>query len=131
MSQRKGSTRTYHGAGDVQNYAKELQRTFKLTYATALERAKTLFGVTGPYSAMDVLIGNTPTLLSVAFTSEVTLNGATAASYAWDFGDGQSDTTEDATNVYASAGIYTIWCTVTDTLGFKSSGKLVLEVFDS
>ena len=131
MSQRKGSTRTYHGAGSVQRYAKELQRTFKLTYATALGRAKTLFGVTGPYSAMDVLIGNTPTLLSVAFTSEVTLNGATAASYAWDFGDLNTDTTEDATNVYAAAGTYTITLAVTDTLGFVSRASLVLEVFDS
>ena len=127
MSQRKGSTRTYHGAGDVQNYAKELQRTFKLSYAAAVLRAKSALGV----SLMSVTIGNTPTLLSVAFTSEVVLNGATAASYAWDFGDGQSDTTEDATNVYASAGWYTITCAVTDTDGLVATASLRLEVFDA
>jgi PKD repeat protein len=124
MSQRKGSTRTYHGAGDVQNYAKELQRTFKLTWSAALARAKTSMGV----SPMAVTIGYTPTLLSVDFTSEVVLNGATAASYAWDFGDGQSATTEDATNVYAGAGTYLVWLSVTDTNGFVSTAKLSVTV---
>ena len=124
MSQRKGSTRTYHGAGFVQRYAKEIQRTFKLTWSAALARAKTTFEI----SAMDVLIGYTPTLLSVAFTSEVTLNGATAASYAWDFGDGNTDTTEDASNVYAGAGTYTVNLAVTDTLGFVSTARISVTV---
>ena len=124
MSQRKGSTRTYHGAGYVQRYAKEIQRTFKLSYAAAVIRAKSALGV----STMEASIAYTPTLLSVAFTSEVILNGATAASYAWDFGDAQTATTEDAVNVYAGAGTYIVTLAVTDTLGFVTNARTSVTV---
>jgi PKD repeat protein len=124
MSQRKGSSRTFNGPGSVQHLAKQIQRDFKLTYAAAKAQARIALGM----SPMDVSIGSTATLLSVAFTSEVVLNGATAASYAWDFGDTNTDTTEDATNVYAGAGTYTVTCTVTDTLGLTSMGSTVVTV---
>ena len=113
MSDRKGSTRTYIGPGTVMRLAKQMQKDFKLVWSAALLKAKAQLGI----SLMSVTFTNTPTALSVVFDSTVALNGATVATYAWDFGDGNDDTIADPTNVYAAAGTYEVRLTVTDTDG--------------
>ena len=117
MSNRKGSSPTFLGHGKLMKLAKQLQSDFKLSWSVALLRAKADLGV----SLMAVTFTNTPTALSVAFDSTVVLNGATVASYAWDFGDGNVDTIADPTNVYAGAGTYEVRLVVTDTAGATSS----------
>ncbi len=66
---------------------------------------------------------------TAAFTSSVTKLGAsfdgtgstdadgTVASYAWDFGDGQTGTGSTTTHTYATGGTYVVTLTVTDNQG--------------
>ena len=58
---------------------------------------------------------------SVDFTSTSTTTGATT--YLWDFGDGNTATTQNATNDYGASGpgTYTICLTVTDSCGTDST----------
>jgi len=125
-SDRKGSSPKFriNAQGHVQHLAKQIQKDFKLTYSAAVAEARKQLRA----SVMDVSIAMVPTALSAAFTSEVILNGATAASYAWNFGDGNTDTTEDAVNVYAAAGTYHATLVVTDTLGNSSMAHLNVAV---
>ncbi|MEF2977726.1 PKD domain-containing protein [Subtercola sp. YIM 133946] len=56
--------------------------------------------------------------LSVAFdASASTDSDGTVAGYAWDFGDGATDTSKTPTHVYSAAGTYTVTLTVTDNKG--------------
>jgi PKD domain/Secretion system C-terminal sorting domain len=52
-------------------------------------------------------------LLSYVFQSQT----AGAVSYLWTYGDGGSDTSANATHVYASAGMYQVCLTVTNSCG--------------
>lgn len=117
MSVRKGSSPTFVGRGKLMKLAKETQANFKLTWQNALLRAKTELGV----SLMSVTFTSTPTALSVVFDSTVVLNGATVATYLWDFGDGGAGTGDpavaDPTNLYGADGTYNVRLTVTDTTG--------------
>ncbi len=64
----------------------------------------------------DIISGDAP--LTVAFTSTST---GSIDSYAWDFGDGQTSTSINPSNTYASAGVYTANLTVTNTGGSNSA----------
>lgn len=52
--------------------------------------------------------------LSVAFTD---LSTETPTSWAWTFGDAQTSTSQNPTNIYASAGTYTVGLTATNAAG--------------
>ena len=54
----------------------------------------------------------------VDFTSTSSTTGLTT--YAWDFGDGQSATSENPTNTYAANGTYTVCLTVSDSCGIDT-----------
>ena len=58
------------------------------------------------------LTGTAP--LSVAFTDSST---NTPTSWAWTFGDAQTSTSQNPTNIYASAGTYTVGLTATNAAG--------------
>ncbi|MGK2875867.1 MAG: PKD domain-containing protein [Nocardioides sp.] len=53
-------------------------------------------------------------LLSCTFTSTAYDPDGTIASYAWDFGDGQTSTTTSPTHVYSTPGTYPVSLTVVD-----------------
>jgi PKD repeat protein len=55
----------------------------------------------------------------VDFTNGSTTTGT--ATYSWDFGDGQTATTENPTNTYAANGTYTVCLTVTDSCGSNTT----------
>ncbi|MDG1332358.1 MAG: PKD domain-containing protein [Crocinitomicaceae bacterium] len=54
----------------------------------------------------------------VDFTSTSTTTGLTT--YSWDFGDGQTATSENPTNTYAANGTYTVCLTVSDSCGIDT-----------
>lgn len=55
--------------------------------------------------------------LSVSFTN----SSRYATSYSWDFGDGSTSTQESPSHTYASAGIYTVILTATNSVGSSST----------
>jgi len=63
----------------------------------------------------------TPGSLTVPFTNTTTASGT----YIWDFGDGDSSTTENPTHTYAGPGIYDVTLTVTNGCGTFSSTQTI------
>jgi PKD repeat protein/subtilisin-like proprotein convertase family protein len=71
--------------------------------------------------------------MTVNFTSGYTLspNCAGAATYAWDFGDGATDTVANPTHVYTVAGAYTWSLTITvNGLTCTQTGTIAAQPFD-
>jgi PKD repeat protein len=64
--------------------------------------------------------------LAVNFTAKV--SGATASSYKWSFGDGQTSTAALPSHIYQAAGNYTASVTVTDTAGGSASASSLIAV---
>ncbi|WP_372710392.1 PKD domain-containing protein [Arthrobacter rhombi] len=67
--------------------------------------------------------GHDVTGLSAVFdgSGSTASDGATVASYAWDFGDGKSATGAKPSHQYAAAGTYTVKLTVKDSTGAESA----------
>jgi PKD repeat protein len=55
---------------------------------------------------------------------------SSATTYAWDFGDGQSATTLDATNTFPGEGEFTVSLTASDDLGVSNTFTKVIEVVE-
>ncbi len=53
-----------------------------------------------------------------------------ATDYAWDFGDGNTSTDANPTNVYAADGTYTVKLTATDKLNQSSTTEKIIEVVE-
>jgi PKD repeat protein len=67
--------------------------------------------------------------LSVAFTGTATdPEGNTPLAYAWDFGDGGTADTADATHTYTVPGTFTATLTVTDSRGAGASATVAVTV---
>lgn len=58
---------------------------------------------------------STTSYVTAFFTNTTGAQGT--ATYAWDFGDGNTSTTENPTHVYSAAGTYTVTLTVTNECG--------------
>ena len=54
---------------------------------------------------------------NVDFKDSTTTCGVTIASWAWDFGDGQTSTAQNPSHIYAATGTYSVTLTTTDNLG--------------
>lgn len=55
------------------------------------------------------------------FTDQSTVNGSTVTGWQWSFGDGQSDTVQNPTNVYPAAGSYSVTLVVSSAFGCVDS----------
>jgi serine protease len=59
--------------------------------------------------------------LTVDFTDQSTDSDGSVVSWAWDFGDGATSTTQNPSHTYASSGTYPVTLTVTDDDGATGS----------
>ncbi|MGC4852757.1 ThuA domain-containing protein [Micromonospora sp. DT4] len=67
--------------------------------------------------------------VAVAFDGTATdAEGDTPLTYAWDFGDGGTASTLDASHTYTSVGAFTATLTVTDSMGAKSYATVPVRV---
>lgn len=57
---------------------------------------------------------STPSTLTVSFTDNTT---GSVTGWAWDFGDGNTSTTQSPTHTYAAAGVYTVCLVTTNACG--------------
>lgn len=74
----------------------------------------------------DPVEGTVP--LEVNFTGEATDPEGEELTYAWDFGDGDTADTLDATHTYTEAGSYTATLTATDAQGAYGEASVGIEV---
>jgi PKD repeat protein len=72
----------------------------------------------------------TSTPNQVNFTAVVSPSGVSIASYAWNFGDGttQTTTSNQTTHTYAVAGTYNVRVTARTTTGTSSTGTTTVSV---
>jgi PKD repeat protein len=71
--------------------------------------------------------GQAPLLVNVDASASTDVDGVVAG-YAWDFGDGSSDTGPTASHSYASGGVFTVTLTTTDDMGATSTSSKTLTV---
>jgi len=57
-------------------------------------------------------------------------SSASATTYAWDFGDGNTSTSVDGENTYPGEGTYTVTLTASDALGVTSTFSETIEVVE-
>ena len=79
--------------------------------------------VAPPHANPTAAFGTQVNGLSVGFdgTTSTAADGATIASYAWDFDDGDTSTQPAPTHLYDAAGTYDVTLTVVDSLGASDS----------
>lgn len=66
-------------------------------------------------------MGDTLTSCEVPFTVNFTDTSQGAISWLWDFGDGNTSTAQNPTNIYTAPGTYTVSLTITDTNGCQNT----------
>jgi PKD repeat protein len=89
--------------------------------------------VAPPHAAPTAVIESVSDGLSVAFdgTSSTAADGATIASYEWDFGDDTSSTQAAPNHDYGEAGDYDVTLTVTDSQGATGSVTETITVAET
>jgi len=66
---------------------------------------------------------------SVNFSGSSTDPNGLALTYAWNFGDGGSDTGATTAYTYAAKGIYTVTLTVTNSVGVSSTSTVSVQIY--
>jgi PKD repeat protein len=74
---------------------------------------------------------NITTATEIAFTDNSTAGDFNITSWLWDFGEGNTTNTTNATYTFAVAGNYTVSLTVTDTNDATNAYEVVIEVTEA
>ncbi|HNT78434.1 MAG TPA: PKD domain-containing protein, partial [Anaerolineae bacterium] len=74
-------------------------------------------------SALAIVVGDT-----VYFTDTSTTDGNAIVSWDWRFGDGGISTAQHPSHQYNSVGVFTVWLTVADALGYSDSQSATVTV---
>lgn len=69
--------------------------------------------------------------LLVTFTDSSTQGTNNLTAWLWDFGDGNTATTQNPTHTYIASGAYTATLTVTDSVGLIDSAQMLIEATTS
>ena len=96
----------------------------KLTEQYQLPEANSIADATPPTAAF--LSAPTEDFLTYNFSNA----SVSATDYVWDFGDGTTATTKDASHTYAAEGSYTVTLTATDKLGIVSTATGTVDVIE-
>ena len=109
----KTPTHTYANAG-----------TYTVTLTVTDNGGKTA-AATNPVTAVSTptaAFTSTPTKQVVKFNGSTSSDvGATITGYAWDYGDGSTDTGSITSHTYATAGVHVVTLTITDSTGNTDS----------
>jgi PKD repeat protein len=89
--------------------------------ASSVAPASQTVSPTAPNQAPTANYTWSATDLTVDFTDTSTDGDGTIATWAWDFGDGNTSTVQNPQHTYASAGDYTVTLSVTDDDGAASA----------
>lgn len=113
------------------NFSYNKAGTFKVTYiAESINGCKdttsnnvTIYNTpNADFTTTDVCLGS-----AMSFTDK-TSGGSGTLTYAWDFGDGNSSSSQNPSHTYASAGKYTVTLKVTGAGGCESMKSMAVQV---
>lgn len=99
-------------------YANAGTYTVTLTVTDNGGKTGTTSNPVAPASTPTAAFASKVTKLAVSFDASTSADiGATITGYAWDFGDGATDTSATTSHTYATAGDYVVKLTITDSSG--------------
>jgi uncharacterized repeat protein (TIGR01451 family)/uncharacterized repeat protein (TIGR02543 family) len=87
--------------------------------------------LTPPMLAPDIAVdAPDPTVVGsqVVFTATGHTTGGPIVAWTWDYGDGESGAGEWASHTYATAGIFPVTLTITDTCGYTAGVETAIEI---
>ncbi len=96
------------------------------TYSfTVQNRNITSVSIDSPSNGTTIEVGN-----STSFNGSATDPDSDAITYSWNFGDGNTSSEQNSTNVYVSTGDYVVNLTATDGYGYSLSDNISIVVVD-
>ncbi len=115
------------GTNTAHDYKTAGSYTAKCTVTDSVDKSASGSVAVQPVQELSVSATAKTTILSASFTCSASGGTAPYTSYAWNFGDGTSDTGTNTTHDYKTAGSYTATCTVKDTTGKSASGSVSVQ----
>jgi PKD repeat protein len=117
------------GSGVTAQHAFKTDRTYTVVLTVTDDLGQTgSKSKTVKVSSLTAVFTVTPTNPAVGETVKVSATGGANSTYAWDFGNGRSATTQSATTTYTAVGTYTIVLTLTDSLGNVATASASVTV---
>ena len=125
-----GDGATGSGANTSHTYAAigTYTATVTATNSVSMVVASTVATVINqPISGLNA-INSSPTRLGSVTALTATLVTGSSVSYAWDFGDGATDSGSNASHTYAAVGTYTATVTATNTINSQTATTIVVVI---